>query len=113
MRDFKQAGVNRLSLGVQSFNDADLKLMGKTNSKVPKASPYQTILQFIYGSSKIGRDHTGKEAVSTIEEAKRLFDNFTFDLIFARPGQTVSDWKHELKVTREKKVMDDVPIISK
>lgn len=36
--------------------------------------------------------------MANIEEAKRLFDNFTFDLIFARPGQTISDWKRELEV---------------
>ncbi|KAL7318920.1 hypothetical protein PS15m_002100 [Mucor circinelloides] len=73
LKQFKQAGVNRLSLGIQSFNTQDLKMLG--------------------------RDHTGKEALKALSLAKDIFDKerVTFDLIYARPGQTTNDWKKELQ----------------
>ncbi|KAI9246274.1 hypothetical protein BDA99DRAFT_527288 [Phascolomyces articulosus] len=71
LKAFRDAGVNRLSLGIQSFNDNDLKVLG--------------------------RDHSATNAIRTLEEAKKLFRQVTFDMIFARPQQTLTDWQHELK----------------
>lgn len=70
-RGYRAAGVNRVSIGVQSFNDADLK--------------------------QLGRLHTANEAKLAIEIAASVFPRFTFDLIYARPGQTLTAWKGELK----------------
>jgi putative oxygen-independent coproporphyrinogen III oxidase len=67
---FKTAGVNRVSLGVQSLVEADLKALG--------------------------RIHSVAEAKTAIEIARRTFDRFTFDLIYARPGQTADAWTVEL-----------------
>jgi coproporphyrinogen III oxidase-like Fe-S oxidoreductase len=62
-----------LSLGLQSLNDTELK--------------------------RLGRDHTSKEAINAIKESIKIFrENVTFDLMFGREGQTVDDWKVELKV---------------
>ncbi|XP_015266240.1 PREDICTED: radical S-adenosyl methionine domain-containing protein 1, mitochondrial [Gekko japonicus] len=72
LAEFKRAGVNRLSIGVQSLNDADLKLLG--------------------------RNHKALEALRTLEEAKRLFPGHTsIDLIFGLPGQTVTSWVQSLQ----------------
>ncbi|KAL8163311.1 UNVERIFIED_CONTAM: radical S-adenosyl methionine domain-containing protein 1 [Gekko kuhli] len=72
LAEFQRAGVNRLSIGVQSLNDADLKLLG--------------------------RNHTALEALRTLEEAKRLFPGHTsIDLIFGLPGQTVTSWVQSLQ----------------
>ena len=68
---FKAAGVNRVSVGVQALNDKDLKFLG--------------------------RKHSEKEALQAIEIAVDVFDRFSFDLIYARPGQTLEDWKDELR----------------
>ena len=68
---FRSAGVNRVSLGVQALNDADLKFLG--------------------------REHTAREALDAVDIAARLFDRFSFDLIYARPGQTVAGWEAELR----------------
>ena len=67
----RQAGVNRLSIGVQSFNDADLKALGRL--------------------------HDVSEAKKAIEIAQNHFDRFSFDMIYGRPGQTLKDWEAELK----------------
>lgn len=74
LRDFRLAGVNRLSLGVQSLRDASLKALGRT--------------------------HTASMASDALAEAARVFpDHFTFDLIYGRPHETsVSDWRAELAV---------------
>jgi oxygen-independent coproporphyrinogen-3 oxidase len=69
-QDFKAAGINRLSMGIQALNDADLKFLG--------------------------RRHDVAEALLAIEIAGKTFDRYSFDLIYARPGQTVSDWQKEL-----------------
>lgn len=69
-RAYADAGVNRLSLGVQALNDADLGFLG--------------------------RRHTAAEAVSASKIAAANFARHSFDLIYARPGQTVADWKDEL-----------------
>ena len=64
------AGINRLSMGVQSFDDAALKFLG--------------------------RDHSAAEARRAVETAGRAFPRLSIDLIYARPGQSVSDWTAEL-----------------
>jgi putative oxygen-independent coproporphyrinogen III oxidase len=70
-RGFKEAGVNRVSLGVQALNDADLKALG--------------------------RNHTAIEALRAVDLAASIFDRYSFDLIYARPGQTVEGWRQELE----------------
>ncbi len=70
-RGYRAAGVNRLSIGVQALNDADLKALG--------------------------RKHTAVEAIAAVKLAASLFPRFSFDLIYARPGQSESDWRRELK----------------
>ncbi len=69
-KDLRRVGINRLSLGIQALNDADLKFLG--------------------------REHSAKEAIATIETAQKIFDNFSFDLIYARPQQTLELWHEEL-----------------
>jgi oxygen-independent coproporphyrinogen-3 oxidase len=69
-RAFRAAGVNRLSLGVQALDDAALKFLG--------------------------RHHTLAEALDALEVARHTFDRFSFDLICARPGQTVARWRDEM-----------------
>jgi len=69
-KGFKAAGVNRVSLGVQSLNDADLKVLGRL--------------------------HTSDEALKALRIAKRNFDRVSFDLIYARPKQSLADWRKEL-----------------
>lgn len=68
---FRSAGINRLSLGVQALNDPDLKFLGRT--------------------------HSADQARQAIDTAKSVFDRFSFDLIYARPNQTLQDWAAELK----------------
>jgi len=67
---FRSAGVNRVSLGIQALDDASLKFLG--------------------------RQHSAGEALEAIELAARNFDRYSFDLIYARPGQTVKSWQAEL-----------------
>jgi putative oxygen-independent coproporphyrinogen III oxidase len=67
---YRAAGVDRLSLGIQALNDSDLRFLG--------------------------RRHSADEAVAAIELAARLFRRHSFDLIYARPGQTAAAWKAEL-----------------
>ncbi len=68
--DFRAAGVNRVSLGVQSLRDSELTFLG--------------------------RGHSAKEAIKSIELARKTFDRYSFDLIYARPNQTLEDWDKEL-----------------
>ncbi len=68
---FRTAGVNRVSLGVQSLDDRALRFLG--------------------------REHTAAEALAAVDLAARLFPRFSFDLIYARPGQTVEAWAAELE----------------
>ncbi|CAK0774628.1 Heme chaperone HemW [uncultured Gammaproteobacteria bacterium] len=70
LHDFRSAGVNRVSLGVQALNDADL--------------------------AALGRRHSAAEALAALDQAYRLFSRVSFDLIYARPGQTLAAWRHEL-----------------
>ena len=67
----RDIGINRLSMGIQALNDEDLKFLG--------------------------REHSAKEAMETIEIAAKIFDNFSFDLIYARPKQSLEAWKDELE----------------
>lgn len=69
-RAFHAAGVNRVSVGVQALNDSDLTFLGRTHSAV--------------------------EAQRALEIARSVFDRFSFDLIYARPTQTVQAWRDEL-----------------
>lgn len=68
---YRSAGVNRLSLGVQALNDRDLK--------------------------RLGRIHDVAEALGAIELARATFPRLSFDLIYARPDQTVAEWEAELR----------------
>ena len=67
---FAAAGVNRVSLGVQSLR-AD-------------------VLRFL------GREHSAGQALAAVETAARHFPRYSFDLIYARPGQTLDEWRDEL-----------------
>jgi putative oxygen-independent coproporphyrinogen III oxidase len=67
---YREAGVNRVSLGVQSLDDVQLKFLG--------------------------RQHTAAEAMSAIELARQIFPRLSFDLIYARPGQQLREWENEL-----------------
>ncbi|HYM33549.1 MAG TPA: radical SAM family heme chaperone HemW [Candidatus Cybelea sp.] len=68
---FRAAGVNRVSLGLQALDDASLKFLG--------------------------RQHSAAEARAALEVAHRHFARVSFDLIYARPGQTREAWIAELK----------------
>ncbi|MEM6604088.1 MAG: radical SAM family heme chaperone HemW [Pseudomonadota bacterium] len=70
-KDYRDAGITRLSMGIQALNDPDLK--------------------------RLGRTHDSAEAIKAFEIAKTYFDNLSFDLIYARQNQTVSEWEKELK----------------
>ncbi len=69
-RAYRQAGVNRLSLGVQALDDAALRALGRT--------------------------HSLAEALAALETARAVFDRVSFDLIYARAGQTPDQWEGEL-----------------
>lgn len=68
--DYRAAGVNRLSLGVQAFDDTALKFLGRL--------------------------HDAAEAKAAIALALNTFERVSFDLIYARPGQSAAEWKGEL-----------------
>jgi putative oxygen-independent coproporphyrinogen III oxidase len=69
-RGYREAGVNRVSLGVQALNDADLRFLGRL--------------------------HNVEEALVAIRLAREIFPRMSFDLIYARPGQTPDAWVAEL-----------------
>jgi oxygen-independent coproporphyrinogen-3 oxidase len=69
-RGFRAAGINRVSLGVQALDDASLKALGRL--------------------------HTAKEALDAVAIARAAFERYSFDLIYARPGQTPDAWRAEL-----------------
>jgi oxygen-independent coproporphyrinogen-3 oxidase len=69
-REFRAAGVNRLSMGVQALNDADLK--------------------------RLGRLHSAAEAIAAFDIARDCYDRVSFDLIYARQDQSPGDWAAEL-----------------
>jgi len=70
-RGYRAAGVNRVSLGVQALDDAALK--------------------------ELGRLHTAQEALDAVAVARSIFDRYSFDLIYARPRQSLDAWAAELK----------------
>ncbi|PHQ86766.1 MAG: coproporphyrinogen III oxidase [Thalassobium sp.] len=70
-RGYQQAGVNRISMGIQALNDADLRALGRL--------------------------HTVDEGLAAFETARDIFDRVSFDLIYARQGQGVADWQVELE----------------
>ena len=67
---YRAAGVNRLSVGVQALDDEDLL--------------------------RLGRQHTIAEALAAFRLAASIFPRVSFDLIYARPGQTAANWRREL-----------------
>jgi putative oxygen-independent coproporphyrinogen III oxidase len=69
--DYRSAGVNRVSIGLQALDDAALH--------------------------ELGRLHSAREALAAVAVARSVFDRYSFDLIYARPGQTVDAWASELK----------------
>ena len=68
---FRDAGVNRLSLGMQSLRDDAL--------------------------AALGREHSANEAIKAVEMAADIFPKYSFDLIYARQNQTVKEWQAELQ----------------
>ena len=67
---YRQAGVNRVSMGIQALNDPDLK--------------------------RLGRLHSATEAMAAFDIARSAFDRVSFDLIYARQDQTLEEWRSEL-----------------
>lgn len=67
---FRDAGVNRLSIGIQSFDDDALRFLGRL--------------------------HDGKQGLKAIDMAASTFGRFSFDLIYARPEHTEAAWQKEL-----------------
>ena len=71
LQQLRRAGFNRLSIGIQSLDDRELR--------------------------QLGRIHSSQEALATIQAARRAgFDNLSFDLMYGLPGQTASDWQETL-----------------
>ena len=71
-RGYRAAGVNRVSLGVQSLDDRVL--------------------------AELGRTHTAREALDAVGVARSVFERYSFDLIYARPRQTPQEWARELRL---------------
>jgi oxygen-independent coproporphyrinogen-3 oxidase len=71
-RGFRDAGVNRISIGVQALDDRAL--------------------------SFLGRQHSAAQARSALEIGRNTFGRMSFDLIYARPGQTLDEWRRELEL---------------
>ena len=70
LKGFQQLGINRISIGIQSLSDKDLKFLGRT--------------------------HTATRAIACIHEAQEIFKNISMDLIYARPHQSLKAWEKEL-----------------
>jgi oxygen-independent coproporphyrinogen-3 oxidase len=68
---YRDAGVNRVSMGIQALNDPDLKALGRL--------------------------HTASEAMQAFDVARSVFERVSFDLIYARQNQTLDAWENELK----------------
>ena len=71
LAEYRTAGVNRISIGIQSLDQAALRMLG--------------------------RQHSAAEAVAALALARRLFPRVSFDLIYARPGQDQAHWRAELR----------------
>ncbi len=72
--DFRSAGINRLSIGIQSFNQQHLLALGRV--------------------------HNARDALKAVEIAQRNFDNINLDLMYALPGQTVEDTYQDIQIAR-------------
>jgi putative oxygen-independent coproporphyrinogen III oxidase len=72
LADYRAAGVNRVSIGIQSLDETALRALG--------------------------RQHSVAEAIAALALARRLFPRVSFDLIYARPGQDLDDWRKELRM---------------
>jgi putative oxygen-independent coproporphyrinogen III oxidase len=70
-KNFNAAGINRVSIGVQSLIDEDLQILG--------------------------RNHSSSQAINALKHAVNIFPRFSFDLIYARTGQTLTNWQDELR----------------
>jgi len=70
-RDIRAAGVNRLSMGLQALDDSQLKFLGRV--------------------------HDSAQAIKAVELARATFSRISFDLIYARPGQSLESWRTELE----------------
>lgn len=70
LTEFKIAGVNRVSMGIQALNDVDLK--------------------------RLGRLHSVHEALQAFDISRNIFSSVSFDLIYARQDQSLKSWQHEL-----------------
>jgi oxygen-independent coproporphyrinogen-3 oxidase len=76
---FKETGINRISIGIQSFNDTDLKFLT--------------------------RIHNSSTAIETLRSAADVgFENISLDLIFNLPGQTKEKWLHNMKIAVEQPI---------
>ena len=82
INDWKNIGINRVSLGIQSFNDNSLQLMN--------------------------RSHNSSKAFTSLKLLKKNFKNFSIDLIYGIPHSKLDDWKKALKIVTNL----DVPHIS-
>ncbi len=71
LQAFADAGVNRISIGVQALDGTDLR--------------------------RLGRQHDPAQAIAALEIGRRIFPRISFDLIYARPGQTMAAWREELR----------------
>jgi len=69
-KEIRSAGVNRLSMGLQALDDAQLKFLGRVHDSV--------------------------QAIKAVELARATFPRISFDLIYARPGQSLASWRAEL-----------------
>lgn len=69
---YRQAGVTRLSVGVQSFNDGHLQALGRV--------------------------HDRAQAIAAVEEAARSFDTFNLDIMYALPGQSLAQMEEDMRV---------------
>lgn len=70
LKAFKDAGINRVSMGVQALDQDDLKFLGRT--------------------------HTVGESLQAVDIARNVFNNYSFDLIYTRPNQSLKNWENEL-----------------
>ncbi len=75
-KGYRTAGVNRISMGIQALNDTDLKALGRT--------------------------HSVEEAMEAVATAASIFNRYSFDLIYARPNQSVESWSAELHLAIER-----------
>lgn len=82
LKALKEVGINRLSIGIQSFRDKELTLMNRV--------------------------HNGKQAVKAVIWTQELFDNISIDLLFGTPHTTFADWQENLEMALKL----DVPHIS-